>query len=162
MLILIGPMKNHSDVRHCYLSFENLEQKEEHQYSTHGSDSWSCAADGGVEAAFDSLYPMALNPDYDICCYCGRLFSGLSLEECINHLIDIHNFGGCNENRDLFHGAAHFRRHLRERHGAVDGKWISALETVCVRPNTTSGALKTSLTFLSKVKQNISLGCATQ
>jgi hypothetical protein len=166
VLINVGLNRAHEErftCQTCYLIFETVEEREEHHYSAHGRDLWPFVADGEIEAAFARLYPKVLNPDYDICCYCGRLFLGLLLEECINHSVDIHDFGGCNQSGVLFYGAARFRRHLKKRHGAVDGQWVSTLEAARVRPNTTSGAPKTNSTFLSRARVNaFSLGCGTQ
>jgi hypothetical protein len=126
----------------CHLRSTTPKQSKNDKNFVHfGTQSWACTAIDGVEAAFARLYPKVLNPEHDICCYYGQIFSDFSVQQYINHLVDTHKFGGCNQ-LIQFYCTSHLRWHLKEMHGALDGQRISRLESAHDRVETPSRYLK--------------------
>jgi hypothetical protein len=123
----------------CHNRFKNKNEAERHQNSLHlRRYSWSCAAISGFEAAF---HPSASPTSQtlgglsgDACGYCGEEFPSFphDWEARIEHLTNVHKFGGCNQTKKFFR-ADHFRQHLKHSHASTSGKWTNVLENTCMK-----------------------------
>ncbi|EER26099.1 C2H2 type zinc finger containing protein [Coccidioides posadasii C735 delta SOWgp] len=99
----------------CNKRFKNKNEAERHQNSLHlRRHSWSCAALSNPESAFHpSASPTCQTPNgpsHDTCGYCGVEFTNFPKPEWdrrMEHLINIHKFGECNQAKK-FYRADHF------------------------------------------------------
>lgn len=124
----------------CSKRFKNKNEAERHQNSLHlRRHSWSCAALSNPESAFHpSASPTCQTPSgpsYDTCGYCGLEFPNFPKPEWdrrMEHLINVHKFGECNQAKKFFR-ADHFRQHLKHSHNGSSGKWTNTLESACMK-----------------------------
>ncbi|KAI1971354.1 hypothetical protein LOZ53_006881 [Ophidiomyces ophidiicola] len=124
----------------CNKRFKNKNEAERHQNSLHlRRHSWSCAALSNPESAFHpSASPAYQTPNgasHDTCGYCGAEFANFPAPEWerrMDHLINSHKFGECNQAKK-FYRADHFRQHLKHSHNGASGKWTNTLESACMK-----------------------------
>ena len=123
-------MEKQYQCAYCPNRFKNKNEAERHQNSLHlRKHSWSCAALGGVPAAF---HPSHIHPtSCDVCGYCGEEFPNPpNWDVRAEHLCQQHKFGECNQAKKFFR-ADHFRQHLKHSHAGTSGKWTNMLENAC-------------------------------
>lgn len=123
----------------CHKRFKNKNERERHQNSLHlRHHSWSCAAISGFEAAFhlstSAISQTPGGPSDHVCGYCGEEFPNLlcNWKARIEHLINVHKFGECNQTKKFFRDD-HFCQHLKHSHAGTNGKWINMLEDACMK-----------------------------
>ncbi|KAI0837107.1 hypothetical protein F5Y06DRAFT_92103 [Hypoxylon sp. FL0890] len=127
----------------CGNRFKSKNEAERHQNSLHvRRHAWSCS--NILNIGYKSLFQESINQPgmADTCCYCGEDFlrngGGTSRhatekdwDERLTHVREIHKFGECNSAKQFFR-ADHFRQHLKHSHAAALGRWLNALESVCM------------------------------
>jgi len=133
-------MEKQYQCAYCPNRFKNKNEAERHQNSLHlRRHSWSCAALGGVQAAYheSSIHPTTA----DVCGYCGEEFSNPpNWDVRAEHLCSVHKYGECNQAKKFFR-ADHFRQHLKHSHAGTSGKWTNILEHACMKEEITPPAL---------------------
>lgn len=136
----VHEMEKQYQCAYCLNRFKNKNEAERHQNSLHlRRHSWSCAALGGVLAAFheSSIHPTTA----DVCGYCGEEFPNPpNWDARAEHLSTVHKFGECNQAKK-FYRADHFRQHLKHSHAGTSGKWTNMLEHACMKEEITPPAL---------------------
>ncbi|KAI1135999.1 hypothetical protein F5Y05DRAFT_121317 [Hypoxylon sp. FL0543] len=127
----------------CGNRFKSKNEAERHQNSLHvRRHAWSCANILGI--GYKSLFQESINQPgvADACGYCGEDFrrngGGANREatetdwdERLAHVRETHKYGECNLAKQFFR-ADHFRQHLKHSHAASLGRWLNAVESVCM------------------------------
>ncbi|KAI1209263.1 uncharacterized protein F4807DRAFT_102051 [Annulohypoxylon truncatum] len=125
----------------CGNRFKSKNEAERHQNSLHvRRHAWSC-----LRLRYTDIFQESINQPSiaDTCGYCGEDFprsgggtAGMQAteqdwEDRLNHATEVHKFNECNSSKK-FYRADHFRQHLKHSHAATGGRWINALESVCM------------------------------
>ncbi|KAI2630237.1 hypothetical protein GGS26DRAFT_103160 [Hypomontagnella submonticulosa] len=125
---------------YCGNRFKSKNEAERHENSIHvRRQAWTCSNIQSI--GYMNLFQESINQPgvADTCGYCGEDFlrsgggeaSENDWEERLNHVREAHKFGECNSAKKFFR-ADHFRQHLKHSHGATLGRWIGALESICM------------------------------
>ncbi|KAI1383864.1 uncharacterized protein F4822DRAFT_53714 [Hypoxylon trugodes] len=127
----------------CGTRFKSKNEAERHENSLHvRRQAWSCS--NILKTGYTNIFQESLNQPgiADTCGYCGEDFlrSGEGIpkhatekdwDERLTHVRETHKFGECNSSKK-FYRADHFRQHVKHSHSATLGRWINALESVCM------------------------------
>lgn len=121
----------------CPSRFKNNYHATRHQNSVHFRHySWSCGAIPSLDATFrPSILPTSqrpTDPAITPCSYCGKEFPQSDWANRLDHLINIHKVGLCDQSKK-FYREDHFRQHLKHCHAGKIGKWVVFLEELCMR-----------------------------
>ncbi|KAI1413169.1 hypothetical protein F5Y13DRAFT_198908 [Hypoxylon sp. FL1857] len=127
----------------CGKRFKSKNEAERHQNSLHvRRHAWSCS--NILSIGYKNLFQESINQPgmADTCGYCGEDFprngggtnrqaTDKDWDDRLSHVRETHKFGECNSSKK-FYRADHFRQHLKHSHAATLGRWMNALEGVCM------------------------------